>query len=126
MEFTNVFSDEEMPARRLKINAQMAMRGGMPSGQAIHVMREKMARNIADLIVKEQSIFRFETVRYGGEYLNITGSVVVLTQDELHTLMRSQFRKGIEHAQGFGSTVQWIAPQGQEVAPVPSTDVGEG
>lgn len=77
-------------------------------GQAIEIVKRNMARNLAEVIIRESSDFfseRSSTVA-GIHMLEYRVDCVVVTQQELEEIRREAFKKGIEHAIGFAAPIR--------------------
>lgn len=99
---TEVFnSDILAKLRRLNVKNTVALHAHESLGREISIVKERMARQIAQKIMESPEFFKQEN---GGQYVTYHANVIVLTDDELAQVLREQFRKGIDHASGFMPT----------------------
>lgn len=94
---TPVFDHDKLQGRRLAARQEFAI-PKYELDHALHLLREKMARQLSRTILEQEDFF---LLKIQGEYGTLRADCFVLTEDELASVMRDQFKKGIEHANGF-------------------------
>jgi len=95
---TQIYSSEDLPPRRLQIQALHQCNTRLDYGSMIQMQKENMARRIAQVIVDEK---KFYDISIENDLAKMRVDVMVLTQDEYADIMRKQFKAGLNHAAGF-------------------------
>lgn len=93
-----IFSIDDLPKRRLAIKSTLANRFASDVGREVVIMRDKIARQIAQKCAECDDLV---TITPNGPFLEVRADCIIMTTDELAELMRKQFRSGIEHATHF-------------------------
>ena len=86
---------------RLSVNSQFAVHQHESFGEVLSVIKEQQARKLAQKIQIEKKFF---DLKIDSGYGTLRSSIIVMTDQELADLLREQFRKGVDHAQGFMPT----------------------
>jgi hypothetical protein len=97
-----IFDINKLPDRRLSVRKMMSLDSRIDIGEAIHMAKQQMARQLAQKILEGDEFFwsrgdkvaQYNTLEYGAD-------CIVLTLEEYSQLKRSSFKEGIEHANGF-------------------------
>lgn len=97
-----VFDINQLPGRRLSVRKMIALHNHMQIGEAVRIVQETMARQLAATILEGEPFFwsrgdkvaQFSTLEYGAD-------CIVLTTEEYAALKRESFKDGAKHAQGF-------------------------
>jgi hypothetical protein len=97
-----IFDINKLPERRLSSRCMIAIDSRIDINEAIHMSKQKMARQLAQKIIDDDQFFwsrgdkiaQFSTLEYGAD-------CIVLTQEEYAQLKRQSFKEGVEHASGF-------------------------
>jgi hypothetical protein len=95
---------EEFPLR-LRFQTQFAAHQHESIGEIIHILRSKVARELAEKIVREDKFF---VVKIDQGYGHHRVDCIVMTEQEYADKLNSQFEKGLQHAQGFMPTWEAI------------------
>lgn len=117
-EFYSVFDSERLPGRRLRAITTITNRYAADVGRQIEKVRYDIARQIGELCAKNEELVKIEAE---GPLIELRADLIVLTEGELHDLLREQFKAGIEHANSFGHP-SWIAPAADASWPEEPTD----
>lgn len=104
---STIYSEENPPRRHVHTRAMLALRQHESVGRAIQIAKENMALQAAQLILAGEGVFweqsktlaGFTTLEYGID-------VFVLTPEELRQIKQDSFKKGLEHAAGFMSSLE--------------------
>ena len=97
-----IFDLNQLPGRRQSVRKMISMHQHMQIGEAIRIVQETMARQLAQTILESEPFFwsrgdkvaQFDTLEYGAD-------CIVLTTAEYAALKREAFKDGVKHAQGF-------------------------
>lgn len=95
---TEVFSTTDMPTKRLYVKASFALWNTTDLGRAISIGKQNMARQIAEMVVADDTFFKSQG---DGLYVHYFANVIVMTDDELARIQREAFDAGLRHARGF-------------------------
>jgi hypothetical protein len=95
--YPKVFDTTQPPPRRVQGHAQWAVPLA-DEGRIICEEKYRLARLIAEKIVNEDTFFKFSRDGFFG---SVRIDAIVLTESELHDLMRKQFEAGMKHAMGW-------------------------
>lgn len=99
-----IFSEADLPERRLVAHSYLNTNPNMNVGGAIARAKHSMARQIGEKIMEKDNFFMMKSDQVAGiSMLEIWGNCYVLTEKELFDLQREAFRKGAEHARGYVS-----------------------
>lgn len=95
---TTIFSLDDIPNSHLRISTQIAVR---PNYLGDMIVRSKadMALCLSHKILELDRAFKVREV--APEVVQLDADVIVMTSEEFRQLMQMQFKKGIQHAQGF-------------------------
>lgn len=97
-----VFDMNDLPGLRLSVRKMICLHAYMDNGEAIRVVKNDMARGLAQKVLETDSLFwsrggnihGLSTLEYGID-------CIILTPDEYATLKRKAFSDGVDHARGF-------------------------
>lgn len=95
---TKVYSLHDIPKSRLHVSYQVA-ESQLPFGEVLVRTKETLARQLSHTILEKDGAFSVTQPAKG--YFQVDADVVVLTSNEFRQLMQEQFKKGVDHAQGF-------------------------
>jgi hypothetical protein len=99
------FDLSKHPERRMGVREVIGVDRYTDFGQVIDMVKSNMARNLAEVIIRESKDFFAErsfTVA-GISMLEYRVDCIVVTQRELEEIKREAFKKGMEHAVGFST-----------------------
>lgn len=97
-----VYSPEKYPDRHLHVREVVALHQHTDVGQAVRIIRNDMARSLAQKIVESPTFFWEKGSVLGGvSYVEYGADCIVLTRQEYLDLQREGFQRGVEHAQGY-------------------------
>lgn len=86
---------------QLHVNAQFSAHQHESFGELLFKLKEQQARKLAQQILNEKKFF---DLKIDAGYGTLRSDVIVMTSQELADFSRKQFRKGVDHAQGFMPT----------------------
>lgn len=99
---TEISNIAKLPERRLHVRNVIALQPEMDFGQAIRIVKERMAQALAYKILESQDFFfeRGDTIA-GVPTLEYGVDCIVLTDREYADMQRASFKQGVEHSRGF-------------------------
>ena len=95
-----IFDTTDLENRPIRVFHAMAHHTYEPSSDLVRVMREKVAVQIAEQIIKNQDFFTTD-LNTKDYMLETKGEVVILTMNEYVDLCKRKFSEGIKHASYF-------------------------
>lgn len=95
---TPITDSNNLPPVRLVMIQQFATHQHMSPGEILHLTRTKIARELAEKIIREDKFFELKMI---GEYGSLRTDCIVMTQQEYADFAREKFKQGLQHAQGF-------------------------
>ena len=99
---TKTFDLNAFPDRRLSVRHRVSVTPYTEFSEAIHVVKQQMARQLAQMIMDSKDFFweRGDTVA-GHSFLEYGVDCVVLTTSELREIRDQCFKEGVHHVSGF-------------------------
>ena len=95
---TPITDTDNIPPMRLTMVQQFAVHQHESLGEITRLVRSKIARELAEKIVHEDKFF---SLKIDGIYGSMRTDCIVLTQQEYADFALENFKKGLQHAQGF-------------------------
>ena len=97
-----IFDTLKLPERNLHVRQMIALDQRMDVGAAIRIVRGNMARNLAEVILRDKTFFWERSVKAANlSTLEYGADCIILTQSEYTELRREAFAQGVEHACDF-------------------------
>jgi len=96
---TPITDTDNLPPLRLGCVQQFAAHKHESVGEIMHMVRGRIARELAEKIVREDKFFELHVDKNG--YGTMRTDIIVLTQQEYADFAREKFKQGLQHAQGF-------------------------
>ena len=100
---TTIFNMQDMPNRRMNVHSLIAIDQCTDIGRAIQIIKENMARDLAQKIIDSDDFFWERSGAAFGNHatLEYGADVIVMTAGEVAAMRRESFSQGLKHAAGF-------------------------
>lgn len=97
-----IFDLKKLPERRVFVSKLIALHKHEDISREIQIIKEEIARRVAEVLLKDQSFFWSKGGQCGGfATLEYGANCIVLTDEEFAEVKRQSFQDGIQHASGF-------------------------
>lgn len=103
---TPITDTNDLPPLRLWVRQQFATHQHESLGEVMHIVRTRIARELAEKILQEDKFFELSVERGFG---TMRTDIIVMTKQEYADFAREKFKQGLQHAQGFMPT--WEQPK---------------